>query len=312
METNIMKLYDFEFEGKKYKQKKLPEIAEIVGMNYMTLFSRLEKISIQEAIDKDIQNQNSSSKLYDFEFKGKKYKQKKAKEVAEIIGIKYATLLTRLRRMPIQDAINKDIQKRNSSKLYDFEFKGKQYSQKNLKEVAAIVGVSYQTLVSRMKKMPIQDAINKPVKNHSSKLYDFEFKGKKYRQKNLKESAEIIGINYMTLSYHLERMSIQETINKLDHKQDQDLYNFEFNLKQYYKKSLNEVSEITGISYPALVSRLNREKIDLQEAIDKYFIISEDGHYYNFDRVSEEFHLEVKQVKKLKKLGFTYEDFKNK
>lgn len=46
---------------------------------------------------------------------------------------------------------------------YNFRFEGKEYKDKNLSEVYKITGINRITLIVRLKKMSIQEAIDKPI-----------------------------------------------------------------------------------------------------------------------------------------------------
>lgn len=104
--NKVKNVYDFEFEGKKYYQENLKEVAEIIVIEYGTLRERMKIRNIQEAIDFKRANNNKVKNLYDFTYQGKEYKQKSIPEIAGIVNINKSVRLERLKQgESIQDLI---------------------------------------------------------------------------------------------------------------------------------------------------------------------------------------------------------------
>lgn len=213
------KKYDFVYEGKEYKQKSLKEISEITGINATTLQKRiLRGRSIQEAIDFKRVKRNKVKNLYDFEFEGIKYYQKSLSEIAEITNISKGLLEHRLKRVnSIQESIDFKRSRINKVKnLYNFVYEGQEYYQKTLKYASEITGINYDALQTRiLRGRSIQEAIDfkRTKRNKVKNLYDFEYEGKEYKQKSIPEIAEIVNISKGSLAKRLERgKSIQEAI----------------------------------------------------------------------------------------------------
>lgn len=153
---------------------------------------------------------------YNFRFEGKEYKDKNLSEVSEITNINRTTIIARLKKMPIQEAIDFNYCSKQNSKLYNFQFNGVQYQNKTLTQIARIVHIRRSTLQSRLNDMNIQEAIkyNYEFNGFKENMYDFVFKDQKHHQKNLSEVSKITGINRITLIARLKKMSIQEAIDK--------------------------------------------------------------------------------------------------
>ena len=80
--------------------------------------------------------------------------------------------------------------------MHKIEYKGKGYS---IKELAEMAGLSYSTVYKRLKRMSIEEALNKKA------IKKYEYKGKYY---TIAELADMANVPPSTMRSRLEKMSV--------------------------------------------------------------------------------------------------------
>ena len=86
--------------------------------------------------------------------------------------------------------------------MYKTEYKGKDYS---IKELAEMAGLPYHTVYKRLKRMPAEDALKKEYLS----VKRYEYKGKEY---TIPELAKMADTTDSAIRNRLKRMTVEEAL----------------------------------------------------------------------------------------------------
>lgn len=168
------------------------------------------------------------------------YKGKTAKEIADIFGITYDSLVYRLEKFKIKKPNVVKVKKEDLIKLYIEENKSR-------KEVINVLGISYCSLVYHFKKYKIKKRIRISIKKEDLiKLYVEE-------NKSAKEIGEIFGVSEFSLRHYLHEFKIKKPVKA----KKENLVSLYIN----EKKSSKEMAGILGITASSVKYYLKKFEI---------------------------------------------------
>lgn len=154
--------YSFFYIGERYEDKTLSQISEITGMDPELLRYRLNKMTIQEAVD-----MGNSKKLYSFNYLGQNYRDVPVEKIASLFAMKVSYVRNYLKKHSIKRLVNsqefkmhqgntpkKTVPNKNKNsknnnrnrKTYSFNYMGQQYNDLTLEEIGKLVGKTYQSV----------------------------------------------------------------------------------------------------------------------------------------------------------------------
>ena len=144
--------------------------------------------------------------------------------------------------MPVDEAVERD--KWHKKPKNKYEYKGKEYSIKQLSEIA---GVPYSTMQHRLSIMPVEQAV---------KSQKIEYKGKEYSITTL---ARLARTSNFKMACRLKTMSVEDAVETL---RKENIIMYEYNGKEY---TVRELADMAGIKYHAMYQRLL--KMPVEEAM---------------------------------------------
>ena len=141
-------MYKIEYNGKVYTIK---ELAEMAGLPYHTVYVRLKKMSVEEALNKTVIKKEkvlNKKAIKKYEYKSKYYT---IAELADMANVPYATMHSRLKKMPVEEALYKEYPTEKR-----FEYKGKEYT---IPELAKMADTTDSAIRNRLKRMTVEEAL---------------------------------------------------------------------------------------------------------------------------------------------------------
>ena len=127
-------------------------------------------------------------------------------------AISNSTMSNRLKRMSVEEALNEKVLKNkkfikkeralNKKAIKKYEYKSKYYT---IAELADMANVPYATMHSRLKKMPVEEALYKEYPTEKR----FEYKGKEY---TIPELAKMADTTDSAIRNRLKRMTVEEAL----------------------------------------------------------------------------------------------------
>lgn len=242
-------MIEIEYKGKSYTIK---ELAEMAGLPYDTVYGRLKRMPVDEAVERDKWHKKPKNK---YEYKGKEYS---IKQLSEIAGVPYSTMQHRLSIMPVEQAV----------KSQKIEYKGKEYS---ITTLARLARTSNFKMACRLKTMSVEDAVETLRKEN---IIMYEYNGKEY---TVRELADMAGIKYHAMYQRLLKMPVEEAMKVQSGKPV---------IYKGKKQSIKKLTEVAGLKYSTLNNRLYRG-IDVETAVESKRLVSEYEYNGEIHTISE-------------------------
>lgn len=230
----------YTYKGQQYTIK---EIAKLANSNISTIRSRLKKgYPIEEVIEGSFNKGDRLRKLYTYN--GKQYT---LKQLADLANCSEAAIKGRIKKSgySIEEAIDKDFLI-NHSKAKLYEYKGKQYT---IKELAELSGHSIIALRHRLDKgLSVKEAVEKSA-GPLTKKYDY--KGNKY---TLEELSQLAGCTKNAFKARLNMgYSIKEAVERSFNGAEKKSKKYDYKGKQY---TLRELGELAGCKATTIYARI--------------------------------------------------------